>query len=216
VLQMTDVTLRFGGRTVFDNLSLTLSAGEMVAVETAVLDGGTSLLKLAAGLLPPTSGKVLFEQQDMATMTGDALFASTCMAFESGGLLGVFTNFNNIAFPMLYHTSLAAPAIKERIVALASELDLLSVLAWEPHQLNDVQTRLMNVLRALVFRPRLILLDEPQSGMSKEWKMKLLSVVKQQMSEHGMSVLMTVSAGDEYWGVDRRFRIHQHRLSEQI
>lgn len=91
---------------------------------------------------------------------------------------------------------------------------MTELLALEPHQLNDVQTRMMNLLRAMVFRPKLILLDEVQSGMSHEMRENMLNVLLREQQEHQYAVVMTVTAGDRTDFADRVLAIHNHQLEE--
>ena len=213
-LQFDNVGLNFDGHEVFRALSWRINRGEIVCVKTGVLDGGSSLLKLSAGLYEPSEGTISIEGLALSDMTEQARFKATCMAFEAGGLLSIFSNYNNIAFPMLYHTDMSASDIAKRIEPLAEALRVSDLLSLEPHQLNDVQTRLMNLLRAMVFRPKLILLDEIQSGMSPEIRENTLSVLLQEQQRYQYAVVMTVTAGDRTDFADRVFGISDLRLGE--
>lgn len=211
-LKLDSIDLAFDGRAIFQDLNLQLKPSEIVCVQTGVLDGGSSLLRLAAGLLSPDSGNVVVDGMALKDMTEQARFGATCMGFEAGGLLSIFTNYNNIAFPLLYHTDMSEKAIAERIAPLADALQVKALLQQEPHQLNDVQTRLMNLLRAMVFRPKLVLLDEVQSGMSFEMRENMLNVLLAEQQAHGYSVLMTTTVGDRTDFADRTLAIAGGKL----
>ncbi|GGF79497.1 ATP-binding cassette domain-containing protein [Alteromonas lipolytica] len=213
-LRLDNVSLSFADKRVFSQLNLRVGSGEIVCVETGVLDGGSSLLKISAGLCAPTEGNVSVDGLAIKDMTEQARFKATCMAFEAGGLLSIFTNYNNIAFPMLYHTSMTKAAIASYIEPLAEALQISELLPLEPHQLNDVQTRMMNLLRAMVFRPKLILLDEVQSGMSESMRDNMLHVLLKEQQQHGYAVVMTVTAGDRTDFADRVLAIRDHKLED--
>lgn len=213
-LHIDNVSLKFDNKPVFKGLNMRVQPGEMVTVETGVLDGGTSLLKMAAGLCEPTEGSISIDGLAIRDMTEQARFKATCMAFEAGGLLSIFTNYNNIAFPMLYHTSLSKKEIFKKIEPLAKALNIDDLLAMEPHQLNDVQTRLMNLLRAMVFRPKLVLLDEVQSGMSHAMRENMLDVLLREQQLHQYAVVMTVTVGDRIDFADRVMAIKNYQLEE--
>lgn len=213
-LHFDNVDLSYDDNLVFKGLNMRVQPGEMVTIETGVLDGGSSLLKLAAGLCEPTAGSVNIDGLALRDMTEQARFKATCMAFEAGGLLSIFTNYNNIAFPMLYHTRLSEKEITARIKPLAKALHLEDLMGLEPHQLNDVQTRLMNLLRAMVFRPKLVLLDEVQSGMSFEMRENMLDVLLREQKRHQYAVVMTVTVGDRTDFADRMLAINHHQVEE--
>lgn len=215
VLHLDNITLQFGQRRIFDGLELMLQEQEIVCVETGVLDGGSSLLKVAAGLYQPDSGRVWVNGKALDTFSEQERFRASCMCFEDGGLLSLFSNFNNIAFPLLYHTRLKAAEIEQRIVDLAKRLSITELLPLEPHQLNDVQTRMMNLLRALVFRPAVILLDEIQAGMSHAMRDQMLDTLMSEQKEHGFSVVMTVTAGSVVNFASRLLAISQGRLEQK-
>ena len=213
-LQFDNVSLNFAEKRVFNKLDLRVNSGEIICVQTGVLDGGSSLLKLAAGLCVPDEGNISIDGLALKDMTEQARFKATCMAFEAGGLLSIFTNYNNIAFPMLYHTRMSKKDIAGQIEPLAAALEMTELLALEPHQLNDVQTRMMNLLRAMVFRPKLILLDEIQSGMSHEMRENMLNVLLHEQQQHQYAVVMTVTAGDRTDFADRVLAINNLKLEE--
>lgn len=211
-LKLDGISLSFDDKVIFSDLNLQVKPAEIVCVQTGVLDGGSSLLKLAAGLLKPDSGNVVVDGLAMKDMTEQAQFSATCMGFEAGGLLSIFTNYNNIAFPLLYHTDMSKKAIAQRIEPLANALNVQELLQLEPHQLNDVQTRVMNLLRAMVFRPKLVLLDEVQSGMSYDMRENMLNVLLAEQQAHGYSVLMTTTVGDRTDFADRTLAINGGKL----
>lgn len=212
LLAMKDVALGFDYNPIFKHLDFTVAKGEVICIHTGVLDGGSSLLKIAAGLYSPDEGVVEFEGKNVNTFSDSERFCTVCMGFEEGGLLSIFTNYNNIAFPLLYHTNLNADEIRQRIVPLAQRLQIADLLPLEPHQLNDVQTRMMNLLRAMVFQPKLILLDEIQSGMSQSMRDGVLELVLQHQQELGYSIIMTVTAGDRTDFANRTLSIKNGRL----
>lgn len=212
LLTLQNISLVFDENWVFSQLNLALLERETVCISTGVLDGGSSLLKVASGLYTPTGGSVLVNNRPLVEFSEQERFQSTCLCFEEGGLLSIFTNYNNIAFPMLYHTHLDSDEIAARITDLAEKLGIVDLLPLEPHQLNDVQTRLMNLLRGLVFRPKVLLLDEVQSGMSLTMRENMLRVLFNEQEAHGFGILMTVTAGDETQFASRILGITNGRL----
>lgn len=212
MLELVDFSLRFEDVILFEKVNLLVKENEQICLKTAVLDGGTSLLKCFAGIYPASSGKVLFQGQEVYLLSGQQKFSSVSYCYELGGLISTFSNYDNIALPLLYNDILSKHKIAERVGELAEALQISAIMHKEPHQLNDVQTRLMNLLRGLCIRPKLLLIDEIQAGMSDEMVDDTLAVIKQQQAAFGFSLIMTTTAGDITDFSDRTLTIENRQI----
>lgn len=212
MLKLIDFSLYFDTLHLFDKVNLQVEPGETVCLETAVLDGGSSFLKCCAGIYQASSGEVLLQDQPVFGLSDSEKFRLVSYCYEHGGLISTFSNYNNIAFPLLYNGVLNKQQINERVQELAARLNLSAMLVKEPHQLNDVQTRLMNLLRGLCVQPKLMLLDEIQSGMSDELIDDTIGLIKQQQHQYGFSIIMTTTAGDVTSFSDRTLTIENKQL----
>jgi ABC-type methionine transport system ATPase subunit len=212
MLKLIDFSLHFDGLTLFKDVNLAVKPQETLCLETSVLDGGSSLLKCFAGIYQASSGQVLLDKQPVYELTDREKFKQVSYCYEHGGLISTFSNYNNIAFPLLYNGILDKKQIHQRVAELADILNLTAMLDKEPHQLNDVQTRLMNLLRGLCVRPKLLLLDEIQAGMSDEMIADTVNLIKRQQQEIGFSVIVTTTAGDVTDFCDRRLTIENKQL----
>ena len=123
----------------------------------------------------------------------------------------MFTVFNNIALPITYHRIFPRQEIQQRIHEVAQKLDIESLLSMEPFQLNDVQTRLVNLARALVLDPHLLLIDEVQAGMSGEMVAAIADVLVETAGE-GKAVVMVTTAGDDESFANQRYLINNQNL----
>lgn len=214
-LVIENIDLKFTDEYLFHQLNLEVKPGQSACIHTGVLDGGTSLLKAAAGLLRPNSGTIKIDDKDVSSMSDTEKFNHVSLSFETGGLLGIFTNYNNIVFPLLYHKALRPEKIADKIIPLAEQLGVTNILKREPHQLNDVQTRLINLLRSLVFAPKVLLLDEIQSGMDNRTREKVLNVILTEQAKVGFCIVMTVTAGDDTSFANQVYAIEKRRLTRR-
>jgi ABC-type transporter Mla maintaining outer membrane lipid asymmetry ATPase subunit MlaF len=213
LLSIENFCLKFDNLLIFEQINLSLEAGQSICIETAVLDGGSSFLKCCAGILQPTKGNIFLNGQPIQNLSNTQRFSSVAYCYEHGGLISTFTNFNNIAFPLIYSGMLKESCIPQRINSLARQLGLTKILHKEPHELNDVQTRLMNLLRALCIRPKLLLLDEIQAGMSDSIIQNTLNVIKREQFEIGFALIMTTTAGDKTYFADHVYTIQNNNLA---
>lgn len=216
ILTLNDVHKRYGDTILFRGVNLAIGAGETLCIKTGVLDGGTTLLKMLAGLVEADRGTILLEGKPYAEHHPTALFNNVAMCFEEGGVLDVFTNYNNIVLPMLYHLDIEHDVIHERIYSIAEKLDLAPHMGLEPFQLNDVQKRLLNLCKALVVKPKVIIVDELQSGMSNDIRDRVLQFLKDEQQQLQFSIIMTTTAGDRTDFADRVFSIVDHTLIEEV
>lgn len=214
-IQLIDVYKGFENKDLFTAVNLSIAPGETVCIKTGVLDGGTTLLKLMTGLVAPDRGQVLLKSKAFDEHSPKDLFNSVAMCFEEGGLLDVFTNYNNIVLPMLYHFDTEHSEIHDRIYRIAEPLNLIEHLGKEPFQLNDVQKRLLNLCKALVIEPDVLVVDELQSGMSKDIRDSTLSFLLSEQQRLGFSLIMTTTAGDRTDFADRTFEINNNDLVEE-
>ncbi|WP_440905765.1 ATP-binding cassette domain-containing protein [Catenovulum sp. SX2] len=211
-LKVENFHLGFGELSLFEDASLQLAAGEIVCLATGVLDGGTSFLKACAGIVPFQRGTLLVDGEDIDQLSADQIFRKVSYCYESGGLVSLFTVYNNIALPLKYHRNFDNEFIVKRIQFVAEQLEITDILEYDVHQLNDVQLRLVNLARALVIRPKLLLADELQSGMSPVMREKILAILKQYCDETGASLLMTTTAGDSHSIAQRVYRIEDKKI----
>ena len=196
---------------IFNSLNFELIQGEYVCIRSGSQDGASSLLETMAGLKTPSSGQVSLDDKPLDDYSDRDIFQSICMCHEHNGLVSFFSNKENIVYPVRYHQLINDDILEERLSRYAEHLGVSELLAFEPWQLNDVQYRLMNLLRALVIEPKVILLDEFQSGMSDEMVERLTSYLKA-LCTTNLAIVEVVTAGDETGHADRIFRIKDNTL----
>jgi len=163
--------LRFrrGARRIFDGLSCRFPAGRISVVLGGSGSGKSTLLRLIASLERPESGAIRVDGElDLARATADTLRdyrRSVGMMFQGGALLNSSTVFENVALPLREHTGQTEPEIRETVHRIFEAVDLEDVDDLLPGQLSGGMTKRAALARALVRRPRLLLCDEPFSGL---------------------------------------------------
>jgi phospholipid/cholesterol/gamma-HCH transport system ATP-binding protein len=163
--------LRFrrGTRVVFEDLCCRFPAGRISVVLGASGSGKSTLLRLVASLERPDAGEIRVDGElALASAGADALRRhrrSVGMMFQGGALLNSISVFDNVALPLREHTRLPEPEIREQVREIFDAVDLEGVDALLPGQLSGGMTKRAALARALVLRPRLLLCDEPFSGL---------------------------------------------------
>ncbi|MFT5485019.1 MAG: ABC-type multidrug transport system ATPase subunit [Halieaceae bacterium] len=215
MLELENLSITYGSNSVFEDVNLSIATGEMCCIRTGVLDGSTSLLKCAAGLIEPNSGSCKVDGMDVAMYDDDKLLSTVCYCYEAGGLVSLFSVYENIVLPLVYHQNVLPRSLEETVREVAGALYIGDCLDMQVHELNDVQTRLVNLARGVVVGAKLLLLDELQEGMSVEMRKSVLGYLKKLRDDSAVTVIMSTTAGDDTTFADRLFSIEHKGLREE-
>jgi len=216
MLKVDHLKIEYPGQPMFDDVSFEVSDGEILAIISEVLDGGTSLLKALAGMLTGIGGRITLDGTDVLAMHPRSRALSVGYAYEEQGLISLYNVFQNIALPLEFHTDFNAKRTQDRIISILQELDLdPSLLSLQPHDLNDVQTRLINLARALILEPKLVLIDELEGGMPDEMINSVMKVLMARKQRTGQIFVMTTSDEHILREADRVLKIQDRQLLEQ-
>lgn len=214
-IEIRHLHIEYPNHVLFEDVNLTASDDELIAIETSVLDGGTSLLKGIGGLLRGLGGEVIFDGVNILDNPPEAVLAKIGFVYEEAGLISLYTVFQNICLPLQFHSNLSdagmATAVKETCALLGIQESLLGL---RPHALNDVQTRLVNLARALVMEPRLLLIDELEGGMSDELLQATMATLRQRQHESPMTIIITTASDLVMSFADRVYRIENCGITE--
>jgi len=168
VIEVENLVIRYGEKTVLDGIHTHFPAGEIRVVLGASGCGKTTLLKALIGLLQPTRGTIrIFGSQlgDFDAAPTMQLLKRIGVLFQNGALLGSLTIEDNVALPMRIHTSLAEPVIKEMVAIKLSQVGLSHAANLFPNQLSGGMRKRAGLARALALDPRLLFCDEPSAGL---------------------------------------------------
>lgn len=162
LLEIRNVSRRFGAFTAVDNVSLSIEAGEFFTLLGPSGCGKTTLLRMIAGFDLPDSGQILLDGVDIADTPPEHRPVRT--VFQSYALFPHMTVAGNIAFP-LQMAKTPADKIKARVAEALEDVRLGGFAARYPHELSGGQRQRVAIARSLVTHPKLLLLDEPLSAL---------------------------------------------------
>jgi phospholipid/cholesterol/gamma-HCH transport system ATP-binding protein len=168
IIELRDVHKRFGQLIVLDGLSLSVEPGETVVVIGASGSGKSVTLKLIVGLLQPDSGQVLFDGRPIHGLSERALVPirrQIGFLFQGGALFDSMTVEENVAFPLVEGTNKTPEEIDRLIDEKLAMIGLPEVRKKMPAELSGGQRKRVALARAIAMEPRLILYDEPTTGL---------------------------------------------------
>ncbi len=169
------LNLSFGSKEVLRDLSLQIRHGQTVAIIGESGCGKTVLLKSLIGLQQPTSGFVLFDQQDLGILNDrelSQLRTRTGFVFQQAALFDSLTIGENIAFPLLLAATdpdsakLSATDHQHMVAQALREVGLPEDTIYQyPADLSGGMRKRVGLARALILQPELVLYDEPTTGL---------------------------------------------------
>jgi putative ABC transport system ATP-binding protein len=184
------------------NVSLTVAAGELVAVMGPSGSGKSTLLNLAGGLDRPDSGAVLVEGQELAGMSRNALadLRRRCVGyvFQALNLVPGLTAVENVALPLELAGMSPRKARKCARAALA-EVDLEDCDDRFPDEMSGGQQQRVAIARALIGERRLVLADEPTGALDSVTGEAVLRLLRSKVDAGAAGVLVTHEARHAAW-----------------
>ena len=205
VFSVSDLSLRFGGVQAIGNVSFSVEQGEVFAIIGPNGAGKTSILNVITRVFDPTQGRVLFEGQDITALprhkvvhSGIGRTFQNIELFEGGTVLDNLL-LGRHRFP---HGSFAAqwlwtPAVRAAEAASRDQVeDVIQLLDLMPYRNSPVAglpygvRKVVELARALATQPRLLLLDEPASGLNPEETRELAFWIDDIQKDLGITVIM--------------------------
>ncbi len=179
--------------TALDGVSLSVEAGEFVAVMGPSGCGKSTLMHLLGGLDNPTSGRVIIDNQALDGLSDSALTElrrrKIGFIFQFFNLIPVLTAQENTALPITLDGKPASDA-NAKAAELLKKVGLSDKLNSRPDQLSGGQQQRVAIARALVYEPALILADEPTGNLDTRASDEIAGLLRQVANEWGRSVVM--------------------------
>lgn len=168
MIKLVDVEKSFDSQVVLNKLNLEIPAGKITAIIGPSGEGKSVLLKHMIGLMKPDSGTVFVEGEDITVMRRHVLNRvreKFGMLFQNAALFDSMTVFENVAFPLEEKTSLSRLEIRDKVHEALEHVGLKGVDRKYPDELSGGMKKRVGLARALLLNPRIILFDEPTTGL---------------------------------------------------
>jgi phospholipid/cholesterol/gamma-HCH transport system ATP-binding protein len=167
-IQVQNLTKRFGSQTIWEDVSLTLPAGEISVMLGPSGTGKSVFLKCLIGLLKPENGSIVIEGKDITKIRERELYEVRKLfgvLFQDGALFGSQSLYDNIAFPLREHTRKSEREIRDIVLEKMEMTGLSGAEKKLPGEISGGMRKRAGLARALVLDPEILLFDEPDSGL---------------------------------------------------
>ena len=165
---MINLSKGFNGHWVLEGVNLSIRDGETMVIIGRSGGGKTVLLKHIIGLIQPDEGQVIVDGQEISRLTGKELAPLRLkfgMLFQGAALFDSMTVGDNVAFSLREHTQIPESEIQERVRECLALVGLKGIEHLNPSELSGGMRKRVGLARALAIRPRVILYDEPTTGI---------------------------------------------------
>ncbi|THB79373.1 MAG: spermidine/putrescine ABC transporter ATP-binding protein PotA [Desulfobulbaceae bacterium] len=213
VLTITDLSKSFDGLSVVKNFNLVISQGEFVTLLGPSGCGKTTLLRLIAGFDKPDSGTIMLDDKDIGCTPPEKRQVNT--VFQSYALFPHMTVFDNIAFGLKI-TKTKKSELLSRVQNVLKQTQLESLAHRFPSQLSGGQQQRVAMARAVVNRPRVLLLDEPLSALDARLRQEMQIELKKLQRNLNITTILVTHEQDEALSLSDRIVVMNQGAIAQI
>ena len=212
-LQLAGVSKRFGDTVVLKDLDLEIAEGEFISLIGPSGSGKTTTLRIIAGLESPTTGSVLVGGQDITTLLPNQ--RDFGMVFQHFALFPHLDVFQNVAYGLRIR-GMKPAEIEKVVLPMLERVGLRELATRKVGELSGGQRQRVGIARALVVRPRLLLLDEPTGSLDTKLKLAMQTELKALHKESGLTFIhVTHNQSEALALADRVYVMNDGRIEQQ-
>lgn len=205
VLEVREITRRFGGLVAVNNVSFTVKNNEIFGLIGPNGAGKTTLFNLITGLIPPSSGQLIYNGEEITKLRPYKIAAKgIARTFQNLRLFGNLSALENVAIAQHIHNKTGVingvlglpPTVAEEQQTFAKARELLELVGLvervEEKACNFAygDQRRLEIARALALKPKLLLLDEPAAGMNPNEKGTLSQLIRQIRESFNLTIIL--------------------------
>lgn len=216
LISLRNLHKRFGRLVVLNGVSMEIEAGQVLVIIGASGTGKSVLLKHIVGLLRPDSGEVWFEDQRLDKLSEKNLQTARTnfgFLFQMGALFDSINVIDNIAFPLVEHSNKTRDEIEELATEKLRMVGLPEVGKKMPAELSGGQRKRVALARAIALSPKVILYDEPTTGLDPIRSDVINELIlKLQRELKVTSIVVTHDMNSAFKIADRIIMLHEGKI----
>jgi ABC-type Fe3+/spermidine/putrescine transport system ATPase subunit len=212
-VRLVNISKRFGATVAVEEFNLDVAEGEFVTLLGPSGCGKTTTLRIVAGLVEPTTGQILFDDQDVTGLSPNA--RNIGFVFQSPALFPHLTVADNIGFGLSVKGR-PRPEIRAKVEEMLELVDLASYGGRLPRQLSGGQQQRVALARVLATDPRVLLFDEPLSALDRNLRETLKYNILELQRRTGKTAIYVTHDQSEAFAISDRIVVMNQGRIEQI
>jgi phospholipid/cholesterol/gamma-HCH transport system ATP-binding protein len=180
ILRIENISKSFDHKNVLDRVNFTINDGEAFLILGRSGAGKTVLLKHMLGLLMPDSGKVFIDGVDITNLSSerlDKIRLKFGIVFQNSALFDSLSVKENVGFALYHHYNLSESEISKEVTYALEMVGLSGIEELSPYELSGGMKKRVAIARAIIYRPKMIIYDEPTTGIDPISIDKIVSLI---------------------------------------
>ncbi|ABB23329.1 ABC transporter ATP-binding protein [Pelodictyon luteolum] len=204
MIELRNISLKYGEKEILKNVSLTIEDNTIKAILGPSGVGKSTILKLMLGLIKPTSGQVFVDGTDISAMKESELYPirrKMGMVFQGNALFDSMSISQNLGFFLRENLNLPEKEVQERVTEQIQFAGLEGYEEQLPESLSGGMRKRVAIGRALIFRPHMILFDEPTAGLDPVSSKKILTLISSLRHHNNLGAVIVTHIIDDVFNV---------------